>query len=48
MVDFGACSAEQEGLKADPIEMTRFVDFIQQNKLQTGSFIIGSNECKLC
>ncbi|TXG54598.1 hypothetical protein EZV62_019854 [Acer yangbiense] len=43
-VDFGACSAEQEGLKADPIEMTRFVDFIQQNKLQTGSFIIGSNE----
>ncbi|KAK1566668.1 hypothetical protein Q3G72_002600 [Acer saccharum] len=36
--------AEQEGLKADPIEMTRFVDFIQQNKLQTGSFIIGSNE----
>ncbi|TXG54595.1 hypothetical protein EZV62_019851 [Acer yangbiense] len=47
MVDFGACSAEQEGLKADPIEMTRFVDFIQQNKLQTGSFIIGSNELTL-
>ncbi|KAI9177757.1 hypothetical protein LWI28_018923 [Acer negundo] len=36
--------AEQEGLKADPIEMTRFVDFIQQNELQTGSFIIGSKE----
>ncbi|KAK0588407.1 hypothetical protein LWI29_000591 [Acer saccharum] len=37
--------AEQGGLKADPIEMTRFVDFIQQNKLETGSFITGSNEC---
>ncbi|KAL5793097.1 hypothetical protein ACOSP7_001691 [Xanthoceras sorbifolium] len=43
-VDFGACSAEQEGIKADPIELTQFVDFIKQNKLQTGSFIIGSNE----
>lgn len=42
-----AGSAEQEGIKVNPIELSQFVDFIKHNKLQTESFIIGSNQCKL-
>ncbi|KAG5044409.1 hypothetical protein AAZX31_03G228700 [Glycine max] len=36
--------AEQEGMRANPIELSHFVDFIKQNKLQTELFIIGSNQ----
>ncbi|XP_044466725.1 uncharacterized protein LOC123196702 [Mangifera indica] len=36
--------AEQEGLKVNPIELSQFVDFVKQNKLQTHSFIIGPNQ----
>ncbi|KAI4327919.1 hypothetical protein L6164_020328 [Bauhinia variegata] len=36
--------AEQEGIKADPIELSHFVDFIKRNNLQTESFIIGPNQ----
>lgn len=46
-VDFVFYSEEQEGIKTDPIELSQFIDFIKHNKLQTGSFIIGENECKL-
>lgn len=42
-----AGSAEQEGIKANPIELNHFVDYIKRNKLQTESFIIGPNQCKL-
>lgn len=41
------CSAEQQGIKVDPTELTQFIDFVKRNKLQTESFIIGPNECKL-
>ncbi|KAL2345817.1 hypothetical protein Fmac_007102 [Flemingia macrophylla] len=36
--------AEQEGIKANPIELSHFVDFIKQNKLQTELFVIGFNQ----
>ncbi|KAA8527992.1 hypothetical protein F0562_035139 [Nyssa sinensis] len=36
--------AEQEGIKANPIEVSQFVDFIKRNKLQTESFFIGANQ----
>ncbi|CAL0311314.1 unnamed protein product [Lupinus luteus] len=36
--------AEQEGIKANPIELNHFVDFIKRNKLHTDTFIIGSNQ----
>ncbi|XP_040985863.1 uncharacterized protein LOC121234113 [Juglans microcarpa x Juglans regia] len=36
--------AEQEGIKANPIELSQLVDFIKCNKLQTESFIIGANQ----
>jgi len=36
--------AEQEGIKANPIELSQFVDFIKRNKFQTESFIIGANQ----
>ncbi|KAG4914037.1 hypothetical protein JHK86_054470 [Glycine max] len=39
--------AEQEGIRANPIELSHFVDFIKQNKLQSELFIIGSNQCRL-
>lgn len=42
-----AGSAEQEGIKVNPIELRQFVDFIKHNKLQTENFIIRSNQCKL-
>lgn len=42
-----SCSAEQEGIKADPIEISQFVSFVKRNKLQTESFCIGPNECEL-
>lgn len=42
----GPFSAEQEGIKANPIETSQLVDFIKCNKLQTESFIIGANQCK--
>ncbi|XAR50289.1 hypothetical protein NMG60_11004575 [Bertholletia excelsa] len=36
--------AEQEGIKANPIELNQFLDFVKRNKLQSESFFIGSNE----
>ncbi|KAF7829121.1 Profilin domain-containing protein [Senna tora] len=36
--------AEQEGIRANPIELNYFVDYIKRNKLQTESFIIGPNQ----
>lgn len=42
----GACSAEQAGIKADPMELTPFLDFVKHNKLEMGNFIIGTKECK--
>lgn len=41
-----ACSAEEEGIKVNPIELSQFIDFIKCDKLQTESFIIGPNQCK--
>ncbi|KAG6405937.1 hypothetical protein SASPL_133531 [Salvia splendens] len=32
--------AEQEGIKADPIEISRFIGFVKRNKLQTETFFI--------
>ncbi|XP_062147234.1 uncharacterized protein LOC133854971 [Alnus glutinosa] len=36
--------AEQEGIQANPIELSQFVDFIKRNKFQTETFIIGANQ----
>ncbi|XP_052735026.1 uncharacterized protein LOC108344787 isoform X2 [Vigna angularis] len=36
--------AAQEGIKANPIELSNFMDFIKQNKLHTELFVIGSNQ----
>lgn len=36
--------AEQEGIKADPIEISQFINFVRRNKLQTESFFIGPNQ----
>ncbi|KAL6530827.1 hypothetical protein OROGR_014687 [Orobanche gracilis] len=36
--------AEQEGIKADPIEISHFISFVKRNKLQTESFLIGPNQ----
>ncbi|GAB4838800.1 hypothetical protein Ancab_028342 [Ancistrocladus abbreviatus] len=36
--------AEQEGIKANPIEINQFVNFIKRNKLQSETFVIGPNE----
>ncbi|KAK4252611.1 hypothetical protein QN277_014361 [Acacia crassicarpa] len=36
--------AAQEGIKANPIELNHFVDYIKHNRLQTESFIIGPNQ----
>lgn len=41
------CSAEQEGIKADPTEMCELVSFVKRNKLQTEIFVIGQNQCEL-
>lgn len=41
-------SAEQKGIKMSPIELSQFVSFIKRNKLQTETFVIGHNQCKLC
>ena len=41
-----ACSAEQEGIKADPTEMCELISFIKRNKLQKESFVIGQNQCE--
>ncbi|GAY53531.1 hypothetical protein CUMW_149810 [Citrus unshiu] len=35
---------EQEGMKADPVDLTEFVDFVKLNKLQTDCFFIGKNQ----
>ncbi|XP_059663067.1 uncharacterized protein LOC132308832 isoform X2 [Cornus florida] len=37
-------SCEQEGIKVNPIELSQFIDFIKQNKLQSDSFFIGPNQ----
>ncbi|GMH02843.1 hypothetical protein Nepgr_004682 [Nepenthes gracilis] len=36
--------AEQEGVKANPIEISQFVTFIKRNRLQNETFLIGPNE----
>ncbi|ESR46124.1 hypothetical protein CICLE_v10002031mg [Citrus x clementina] len=36
--------AEREGMKADPVDLTEFVDFVKLNKLQTDCFFIGKNQ----
>ncbi|KAK6129875.1 hypothetical protein DH2020_036393 [Rehmannia glutinosa] len=36
--------AEQEGIKADPIEISQFLGFVKRNKLQMESFFIGPNQ----
>ncbi|XP_011072985.1 uncharacterized protein LOC105157982 isoform X1 [Sesamum indicum] len=36
--------AEQESIKADPIEISEFVSFVKRNKLQMETFFIGPNE----
>ncbi|XP_057478550.1 uncharacterized protein LOC130765948 [Actinidia eriantha] len=36
--------AEQEGIKANPMELSQFVDFVNRNKLQSESFFIGPNQ----
>ncbi|GAB2267585.1 hypothetical protein Dimus_002567 [Dionaea muscipula] len=36
--------AEQEGIKANPIEISQFVNFIKCTKLQNETFFIASNE----
>ncbi|XP_021753410.1 uncharacterized protein LOC110718806 [Chenopodium quinoa] len=36
--------AEQEGYRADPIELSQFVNFVKRNKLQTETFLLGPNE----
>uniref|UniRef100_A0A2P2KT81 Uncharacterized protein LOC105643388 n=1 Tax=Rhizophora mucronata TaxID=61149 RepID=A0A2P2KT81_RHIMU len=38
--------AEQQGLKANPIDLSQFIEFVRRNKLQNETFIIGANECK--
>ncbi|KAG5592282.1 hypothetical protein H5410_042796 [Solanum commersonii] len=39
-----ACSAEQEGIMADPTEMCELISFVKRNKLQKESFVIGQNQ----
>lgn len=39
-------SAEQEGIKADPIEVSQFISFVKRNKLPMETFFIGENQCK--
>lgn len=41
-------SAEQEGIKISPIELSQFVNFIKRNKLQKETFMIRNNQCKFC
>ncbi|KAG8382023.1 hypothetical protein BUALT_Bualt05G0033300 [Buddleja alternifolia] len=36
--------AEQEGIRADPIEISQFVSFVKRNKLQMETFFIGPNQ----
>ncbi|XP_047334789.1 uncharacterized protein LOC124938397 [Impatiens glandulifera] len=36
--------AEQEGIRANPIELGQFVDFVKRNNLQSESFFIGLNQ----
>ncbi|KMT01129.1 hypothetical protein BVRB_9g223810 [Beta vulgaris subsp. vulgaris] len=36
--------AEQEGLQADIIEISQFVNFVKRNNLQTETFLLGPNE----
>lgn len=36
--------AEQDGIKADPMEISQFINFVRRNKLQTESFFIGPNQ----
>lgn len=36
--------AEQEGIKADPTELSQFIGFFKRNKLQSESFFVGPNQ----
>ncbi|KAL3645818.1 hypothetical protein CASFOL_010998 [Castilleja foliolosa] len=36
--------AEQEGIRADPTEISQFINFVKRNNLQTESFFIGANQ----
>ncbi|XP_038725695.1 uncharacterized protein LOC120016835 isoform X2 [Tripterygium wilfordii] len=42
-----ATIAEQEGIKADPVELREFVNFVNRNKFQMESFIIGLHQCMM-
>ncbi|KAK6947245.1 hypothetical protein RJ641_000718 [Dillenia turbinata] len=37
---------EQEGMKANPMEMNQIVDFVKRNNLQFDTFIIGTNQSR--
>ncbi|XP_073131133.1 uncharacterized protein [Henckelia pumila] len=43
-LDLSSFSAEQEGMKADPIELSELVGFVKKNKLQTELFFVGTNQ----
>lgn len=43
---FVSYSAEQEGIKADPMELSQLVNFVKRNKFQSETFFIGQNQCK--
>ncbi|XP_047971194.1 uncharacterized protein LOC125214291 isoform X1 [Salvia hispanica] len=36
--------AEQEGIKADPIQISQFISFVKRNKLQMETFFIEPNQ----
>nr|GMD99247.1 ATP-dependent zinc metalloprotease [Ipomoea batatas] len=36
--------AEQEGIKADPMELSQLVNFVKRNKFQSETFFIGQNQ----
>ncbi|KAK3430310.1 hypothetical protein EUGRSUZ_E01843 [Eucalyptus grandis] len=39
--------AKQEGIKADPIQLRHFLDFLKCGKLQTETFFMGPNQCMM-
>nr|GEU63565.1 putative profilin family protein [Tanacetum cinerariifolium] len=43
-IDLDVCSAEEEGIEADPIEVSQFVNFVKRCNYQSESFFINSNQ----
>ncbi|KAJ4846368.1 hypothetical protein Tsubulata_010973 [Turnera subulata] len=43
-LDVCSYSAEQQGTKCNPMELSQFIDFVKRNKLQSESFTIGHNQ----